>query len=64
MFLFIGVLVSRSSSTPAFASLTTPSPTRGYSQMSQSADSTPLYNHRPAVVKKSLASTYGKYIGI
>ncbi|XP_060065882.1 SLAIN motif-containing protein 2-like isoform X2 [Ylistrum balloti] len=46
--------MSRSCSTPAFQSLTTPSPTRGYSPMSQSADSTPLYNHKP-VVKKTHA---------
>ncbi|XP_021348309.1 SLAIN motif-containing protein 2-like isoform X3 [Mizuhopecten yessoensis] len=43
--------MSRSCSTPAFQSLTTPSPTRGFSPMSQSADSTPLYNHKPAVKK-------------
>lgn len=46
--------MSRSCSTPAFQSLTTPSPTRGYSPMSQSADSTPLYNHKP-VIKKTHA---------
>lgn len=51
--------MSRSSSTPVFSIYNTP---KTSTQMSHSADSTPVYNHKP-VIRKSLASAYGSNIG-
>ena len=47
--------MSRSCSTPVFSSYNTP---RSYTQMSHSADSTPVYNHKP-VIRKSYGSNIG-----
>lgn len=47
--------MSRSCSTPQFGSYRTP---RSYTQMSYSADSTPVYNSKP-MTRKSLANSFG-----